>query len=477
MLSSTSSQLTPPPPAYLTSRDDNLPTLGPAAAKLARACGWSLMPAQRQVLDLALTLNAQRNGWRYSTVIVTKPRRGGKTRAVDVALVHRGLAFPRSRSWYTAQTGQDARDHWRDLVEDLSRSPLRSRFSTRRSAGSESMQWRNGSTLRVFSPQPDALHGKDNDCTVIDEGWAFTQQRGRELLQAIGPGQSTRQWRQLWLPSTAGGIDSSWLREWIDKGRASIDDPHSTIAYAEWSCPPDLDPCDPDSWPLFHPSYGITVQHDALVAELERMGPAEFARAYGNVWPEAGDSAQWPPGAWAAACDVDAAPAGNLAFGCDVAMDRSRAAICCASSDGDDTVVELVALVPVTEAARTLAQLRARHGGTVTINPGGPAVTLPDDLTRLRVPFVATSAAEYAAGCAALFDGIVAGTVRVRPHADLDAAAESAGRRPLGDRWAWARAGNIDVSPLTAMTLAVAGATRPPSADTMPAPAWYVPAS
>mgnify|MGYP003349004290 FL=1 len=192
------------PPRYATKRPKNLRTLGPAVTRLAHGLGWIPHPWQVRLWDLALTIDESGTGWRYPTIIVTTPRRSGKTRGVSAAMIHRGLTFPGSRTYYTAQTGQDARDWFRDAVAELGSTPLAGRYTIRRAAGSESITWPNAASLRVFSPQPDALHGKDTDLVIVDESWAFTLDRGRALVQAISPTQLTRPWGQMWWPSTAG---------------------------------------------------------------------------------------------------------------------------------------------------------------------------------------------------------------------------------------------------------------------------------
>ncbi len=440
--------------------------------RLAHGLGWIPHPWQTQLWDLALTLNAEGTGWQYPTVIVTTPRRSGKTRAVSAAMIHRGLTFPKSRTFYTAQTGQDARDWWRDAVAELGGTPLAGRFDLRRSAGSESITWPNGSTLRVFSPQPDALHGKDTDLVIVDEAWAFTPDRGRALVQAISPTQLTRPFGQIWWPSTAGDETSDFLKDIIDRGRASIADPDASIAYLEWSCPPELDPLDPDSWPQYHPAYGLTVSHDALKAELDRMGASDFARAYGNVWPAPSSGAGWPAGVWEAAA-TDAKPEGTLAWGADVSLDRDRATIATAARVDGVVIVEIVNQCPPSDAAAMLREYQKRHGGRIYVNPYGPAVTLDDDLTREKADFESIGSMDYASACAQVFDGVRSGALKYRPDDDLNAAAATAGRRNIGERWAWARKHGVDVSPLTAITLAAWGATRPSTAA--PKPTWHVP--
>lgn len=466
------------PALYATEPDPACRTLAPAAFRVATAMGLDLMPWQRDALRLALTVDESGTGWRYPQVIVTTPRRAGKTTTTLVLNVHRGLAFPNSRAWYTAQTGQDARDFYRESVAQIARGPLAgAMLKPRMAAGSEMVRWRNGSTFRPFSPQPDALHGKDTDVVTVDESWSYAMERATELVQAISPTQLTRPWRQLIYPSTAGTEASEWFRNLVQRGRESVNDPTSRTAFIEYGTPAGMDPCDPASWPYSHPAFGITVTRDALHDELERMGPADFGRAYGNRWPDIASAGQWPEGSWQAAADPHASPAAPLVLGIDVAMDRSRASIAVvgvtdtgllAGEMIDASRPGLQWLVP------RAAQLARDHGARIVINPAGPGVTLPAALESAGAKCEELDGPAYAAACAATFDAIVERRAVIRPNRALDDAQAAAGRRPMGDRWAWSRRTSVDVSPLTALTLAFAGHLELKPPDKKPAPRWHI---
>jgi hypothetical protein len=65
-------------------------------------------------------------------------------------------------------------------------------------------------------------------------------------------------------------------------------------------------------------------------------------------------------------------------------------------------------------------------------------------------------------------------TLRHIPHPALSAALAGAGKRPLGDAWAWDRRGtSVDISPLVAATLARwAYTSRERPADEGPPNIW-----
>ena len=253
-------------------------------ARLAAALGKELMPWQRYTFDVGLEVD-EAGRFAYQLVIVTVPRQSGKTTGFGVVMDHRALMIPRARVWFTQQSGKDAVDwlineHWPLLA------PLGAHVHLRRAAGSEHIRWRHSAGLiRPFPPTPDGLHGKTSDLVVVDEPWAFDLVRGQQLDQAIVPTQATKPNAQTWKVSTAGDATSTWWLGTVEQGRAAAQAGRTSgVAYFEWACPPDLDPCDPVSWPLYHPAYGRTIEASSMEAALLMLGPDEFRRAYGNQW-------------------------------------------------------------------------------------------------------------------------------------------------------------------------------------------------
>ena len=170
---------------------------------------------------------------------------------------------------------------------------------------------------------------------VVDECWAFDLMKGQQLDQAIVPTQAARPNAEVWKVSTAGDATSTWWLGAVEAGRAAVEHGRTDgVAYFEWSCPDELDPTDPESWPQYHPAFGRTIGPESMQAALDMLGPDEFARAYGNRWVST-TARVIPLPAWRAAAD-DAAPmpvAGEVALGFDVAVDRSDAAVVAAWRD------------------------------------------------------------------------------------------------------------------------------------------------
>jgi hypothetical protein len=466
------------PPRYATPRSPDRRTFGPAIGKVAAAQGTPLMPWQQLVADVGNELLPD-GTWAYRLVIVTIQRQGGKTTLLGPVNLHRAATRPRAKCWLTAQSRQDARDTMMDVVARVTGSPLAGLFDVRRSNGSEGLTCSaTGSTFRVFAPTEDALHGKANELVNVDEAWAFDAAQGAALEQAILPTFTTTG-GQLWLVSTAGHGRSTWLREYVERGRAAVESGRREgIAYFEWA----LDPAhastvaagvgpdvDADTRAravelvlAAHPAAGITLRPDALAGAMDAMSPGEFLRAYGNVWTAAADRAIAEHLWTGCANTVPWVPPqpGLVALAFDVASDRRDAAIVAAWRDTDTGPVRLDVvdahpgdswLVP------RLRELAARwRPQAIGYDQVGPALDVADQLQRGGLELRPTSSREYAAACAGFLSAVTNSQLVHRSQVALDDAVAAAATRPMGDgAWAWSRrTSTATIAPLVAATVA-----------------------
>jgi hypothetical protein len=425
--------------------------------------GRPLMPWQAQVADTALEVD-ESGRFCYQLVVVTVPRQSGKTTLIGAVLEQRAATLLRARCWFTAQSGRDAVDWFLNEHEPLLASGFRGGYRLRRANGSEAVRW-SGSTglVRPFPPTPEALHGKTSDLVVIDEPWAFDVVRGGQLEQAIVPTQATKPNAQVWKVSTAGDASSVWWLGTVEAGRAAVKAGRTSgVAYFEWACSPDLDACDPVSWPVYHPAYGRTIGPESMQAALDMLGRDEFCRAYGNQWVST-LARVIPIDAWRRAAEdpVELPGPGGMVLAWDVAVDRSDAAIVACWRDGSGVAhVEVADQRPGTGwLAERLSDLVGRWRPVcVAYDEAGPAVDIADVLIRGGLELVGLKVKEYTAACAGLLEALCAPEpqVRYRPHPALDSAAGWAVRRALGDRWAWGRRQSSgSLAALTAMTVGV----------------------
>jgi len=445
------------PPRWATPRSQRL-SHGGRVAELAAALGKPLMPWQRHVLDVALEVDPETGLLAYSEVRLTVPRQSGKTTLLLPLMVHRALLMGSpQRIVYTAQTAKDARQKWEDeQVPMLMASPLaKSVRSVRRTNGAEAIKWVNGSIHEVVAPTQTAGHGKTLDLAVIDEAFAL---QGDHVEQALKPTTSTRPEPQFWIVSTAGRPESSpYLWGKVEDGRARAQaGVASGVAYFEWSAPEDAPANDPATWLACMPALGHTMNVDRIRTHFESMKEPEFRRAYLNQWFAPPSESVIPALAWAAAEDPMSTVCDPVALAVDVTPDRGHAAIAVAGlrPDGLEHIEVVEHRSGTGWVADRLVELVERWSPVgVAVDTAGPAGSFLGELPGL--PWQTIGARDLVQACGGLYDAVVDGRLRHRGDVRLNVAVNGAGRRILGDSWAWSRKSSaVDICPLVAVTLA-----------------------
>jgi hypothetical protein len=427
------------------------------------------MPHQRLIADVAgeLVPTDDPRGWvlagrdgfyvpRYKLVVVTEPRQAGKSHQSMAGIGERCFTVPGFRSWYTAQTGQDARDQFLKFEEENIRGrPLERFVNLKRGKGEEVLLYPNGSRLRPHPPTEEKLHGKQSHRNDVDEAWAFPDAEGRLLMQAIGPTQLTIPTAQTFVWSAGGTANSTWLAGLVARGREG--DP--SIAYFEWAIPDDADAEDMDVILEHHPAAGRTITRDSLQGLHDTSfadDPAGWARAAGNRWTEAIGGAISLE-VWRKRRHPDPIPdAAPVGYGAARSADGSQTVIAAAAQVGDRVVVEIVAVLPAAYGAAERIRGLCTDG-PVGIAPDGPSAGLHKAVERLRgVRLMSYKVRDYSAACANFTDALDAGAYRFRQHPILDAAVPVAAKRSLGDGgWVWSRTSSeAHIAALEAATIA-----------------------
>lgn len=412
----------------------------------ARTLGTPLMPWQSFVGRVTSERSpADPRRFRYTLCILTVPRQAGKTTIMRTILAQRAIMNQGRRAFYTAQTGKDAAERWKDLVKAIEQSPLKDLVVVRRAAGSQALTFPNGSTIAPFAPTAKSLHGYTPHDVMVDEVFEFDSAEGNDLMGAIGPAQVTLVDRQLWLVSTAGSAESTFLREWVDAGRLAVNDPTSDIAYFEWSAADGLDYYDPETW-TFHPALGHTITLDDLAQLAARESPGNWLRYYMNRWTSARNAVIAPEAVEAAATAQAPPPASTqIRLAYEVAGDRSRSAIVAAWEDPFTRrpAIRVVKSAPgfewLTDSVLQLADEWRPH--SIGADDGGPTRAITDEIRKRRplLELEILGARDFATATDNLVARMRNGTMSHDNSPPLLQSLEAATVRTMGQSYAWDR--------------------------------------
>lgn len=468
------------PPMWGTPRRLENPTLGGKAAKVMQALGYTPMPWQRYVLDVALELDPDTGLFVHRRVGLSVPRQQGKTEQLLAVMLHRTMAWPRQRVMYAAQNRVMARERFEDeFWEKLKGSRLAPRFRVRLANGNEAIICKESrSKLGITSNTEKSGHGPSLDLGMIDEAFAHEDDRQE---QAMSPAMITKPMAQLWWASAGGNEKGVWLLKQRMAGRALIEQMWKTgefppVAYFEWYAPDEMDRGDPATWRFCMPALGHTVTESTIRAEYDGMDPGEFDRAYLNRTRKKAPppDANVPTGAWPGLADESAMPEGEKTFAVDVSQDRSTAWISMASLRGDGrTHLEVVDCRPGTDwVVPALVRLNTlwRPAAIAIGSSGTPAGSLIDDIVAagITVPekpekkeaphrghLVIARTNDFVEACGQIADAMRQGGVVHREQAQLTGAVNGARTRRVGDAWVLDRTASLaDVSPLIGVVLA-----------------------
>jgi hypothetical protein len=466
------------PPLWGTPRHPDRPSLGPKLWRVMERLGAPPMPWQKYVSDVALELDPATGLFVHREVGLSVSRQQGKTELCLGAQVHRALGWHRQNIVYAAQTRGMARQRWEDeFWEKISDSGLAKRARIRKTNGNEAILWpKTRSKMGITANTPKAGHGPVLDLGFIDESFAHEDDR---LEQAFSPAMTTRPMAQLWWASAGGTTKSVWLNKKRAIGRELIQQAWESgvwpgVAYFEWFAPEDMPRDDPATWYATLPALGHTVTEAVIAAELAKMDPAEFDRAYLNRTrkPTPPTDPNVPKGKWPGLVDAESKPvADRVALAIDVSQDRSYASIGAASLRADGKVhLEVVARRPGTDwVVPAMVKLRRLWGpvAVAVASSGAPAGSLIDDLAAAgitapvdkdrpqRGDLAVMRSGDITEACGQLADAMNQGTAIHLDQVPLTRAVNGARTRRIGDAWTLDRtASHVDISPLCAVTFA-----------------------
>jgi hypothetical protein len=452
---------------------------GQEAVELAAMAGLYLDPWQQFVLVNALGERAD-GKWAAFEVGLNVPRQNGKDAILEAREIAGLFLFGERLLIHSAHQFDTSLEHFRRLLFLIENTPDFDRRVMRvsRSHGEEGIELRGGQRIRFRTRTKGGGRGFTGDFLALNEAMVLPE----STVGALLPTLSARPNPQVWYTGSAVdqavheyGIVFARIRE---RGLHGND---SSLAYFEHSAealgddgkPLGLDDipasfaADPEQWARANPSLGIriTAEHianerasmDARTFAVERLGIGDYPATDGSgaavikaeVWAERADHSDPPPPILDPVC-----------FAFDITPDRSSASIGVAGKRADGhSQIEVVENKSGTGwvVPRLIGLAAKNDGATFICDAYGPAASLLRELEEAGITVEAVTAADYANACGLIFDLVDQKGLRHLGSSELTAAVKGAGKRPLGERWAWARKGTVDISPLVACTLALWG--------------------
>lgn len=465
-------------------------TVGAEAAELMAGSGVKLFPWERWVLDHWLGLVPDPDDpnsrliWAHPTAVLIVPRQNGKGAVIE-ARVLAGLALLREELIvYTAHETKTARKMFERVVRLIKDNPdLAGRIAKNgihSGNGDWSVKMESGQLLQFVARSKSSGRGFTGDVVVFDECmilWSST-------MEALGFTMAAVENPQVILCGSAELPEQ--CSEVQKDAREQADRSDTGLCYHEWSVDPErwargeVDHLDELEWARSNPSYGWLLRRRTVLKEWNTPGVTVegFGRERLGLRSAVKSETVIRLDVWNDLADEESTPMDPLVAAVDISPDRKVAALGMAGWNRDglahlevvkeaDGVAwlfdELAADGKTVVKAGAVRQLVERHQvRDWVIDVAGPAGSVVPLLEAMGLEPVKVRVSEAAAAAGALYDAAEAGQVAHLGQKVLDGAVGSAGRRNLGDAWAWARRGNTPIVSLVAVTLAHWGLLKRP---------------
>lgn len=474
---------TAPAPRLGTARNPERETLGDYIAECGNELGFDFYPWQNLLSDVSMELIPRREvgpnqsplrlNAQYVGALVG--RQSGKT-AWSVARVVAQCLLPMRRDIaervglsylgsqhvaYTAQSRTVAVEKWSEHIDIIEASDY-SRHIKKviHSTGRECAFFTNGSYYKPVTPNRTGARGSTLDLAIVDEALAHPLW----LLGALRPTMAQRDGAELCLGaqfvviSNAGDEDSELLNRIQELGIESLSNPEARRVWLEWSMHPDADPLSEQTWLDTMPTSGLPngITLEFLRTEAETMRLEQFMREYLCHKVAKSREQLIPNDRWMEQYRIDITVPADLVLALDVAPDRQRASLVAAGSVGAYLPLEVIdGREGLDWVLERCVEVSERHGAPIVIDSGGPAASLIPYLENQKVTIIPIAAREVANAAAMFYDAVLAKRIAHLNDYRLNDAVTGASKRAVGERWAFDRRGNVDISPLVAASFAV----------------------
>lgn len=425
-----------------------------------------MVPDPWQQLCLEVILSRVGKKWAHSAVGLSVPRQNGKNAVLEMLELYL-MVVAGFRVLHTAHQLKTAREAWKRLTSFFAGPPLSGMVVEQREANGE---WRlkldNGGEWQCVARSSGGGRGLTFDILVLDEA----QQASDEVQDALIPAMAAAPSGDPMVILTGTPPSEDMPADWWKRHRAqALSGKFPSLAWLEWSAPPEADVDDLESIALANPAVGRRLQwHYLLGTERSSLSDDSWRRERMGQWDsDRGSDAVIAPEVWAGATDTmsQIADESPLAIAVDISPQKNSACVAVAGWRDDGKahveVVQHVAGDPSWWVPRVVDMAGKHDIRALVVDDFNSAVSsLPKLRQQIDFPATRTNGKDLALACAALHDQICGGDAVHLGQPSLTRAIQGATRRKIGARggWAWARQKEVDdITPLMACTLALHG--------------------
>lgn len=435
---------------------------------------WQVIGAE------SLTLTRADGRWAAFEAFVAANRQQGKGTIIEARQLAGLFVWEESLQVYTAhefRTSQEMFLRIRQLVES---TPTLDRMVSkiRTADGEEAIETKSGCRLKFMARSNSSGRGFTAPTLYLDEAMKLKSRMVASLMPTMSA-LTLNGNPQLMYFSSAGEHDSEVQEDIRDR---ALSRDSSRLVYVEWSVPhwSDLPSDEKSRWasheeyradPEVHrranPGLGIRLDPEyVLNTELEGMEPEKFDRERLGIWAKLGGESVFASGVWSRLADEDSRPGDQIVFAIDVSPSRDSASIAMVSTRPDGVVHgEIVEnRVGTSWVGSRVQELSAKWSpAAVVAIAGSPAESLLPSWKRDGAKIKLVRFVDYVKACGRFYDMVVE---RKFAHVDDDllnnavtGAQQTWGRD--NSNWYWSRKrSDVDITPLVAVTLALAGLER-----------------
>lgn len=352
----------------------------------------AMYPDQPQVWDRDIP--------RFKNIVILIARQNGKTHVAKVVIKWALFRKRLPRIMGAAQTKNDAKDLWEEILEECEANPgLKKRMRrTTLNNGSETMRSRWG-TYKIASLERGSARGKTNNMLFMDElrehvSWAGYSALSSTTLSPVGAFNL--------LASNAGDYRSVVLKSIREKSIAAIESGTTDdvqVGLFEWSADPTRHIDDREGWAEANPDLGQgRMTERDIQAERESKTDDEFRTENLCQWVDDLDDIEpiFGVSAWSAVADHSPHVTGDSVLAVDLSWDAKRvasvAAVQCNGKyhlslspllefDREETVGSLVKAVEVNSPLAVALETTGER--STLVHPLEQAGIVPEKMSRV----------------------------------------------------------------------------------------------